>query len=196
MWQAALLSDTADSYCFFFKTMWCFTSSFPIYTPTKSTGSAATELFNRMERVAVLRTGSLTRRRLLHYFTGSITTYFGGEIICTFEIINRIAVSWFQSVKESCGMNDQCSILDNWPYGLCVSHRVEPGPLCHLASYTVRNVDCYCGSKLFGSWSLAPLCLIYLAWNFASSLNKSLSDVGLKHRTKFPFIVTYTLQFF
>jgi len=175
--------------------MGCFISSFPIYTPTKTTGSAATKLFNRTERVAVLRTGSLIRRRLLQYFTGSKTTYFGGEIICTFEIINRKAVSWSQSVKVSCGMIGRCSILDNWPCGFCVSHLVEPGSLCHLASYTVRNKNCYCGSKLFDSWSLAPFCLIYLAWNLASSLNKSLSDFGLKHRAKFPFIVTYTLQF-
>lgn len=173
--------------------MWCFISSFPISTPTKSTGSVATKLFNWRERVALLRTGSLIRRRLLQYFTGSITTYFGGEIICTLEIINRIAVSWSQPVKGSCGMNGRCSILDGGLQGFCVSHRVEPGLLCHLVFYTVGAEDCYCGSKLFGSWSLAPLFLIYLAWNFTSSLNKSLSDVGLKHMAKFPFIVTYIL---
>jgi len=166
--------------------MWCFISSFPIYTPTKSTGSSATNLFNRTERVAVLSTESLIGRGLLQYFTGSITTYFGREIICAFEIINKIAVSWSQSLKGSCGMKGRCSILDNWPYGFCVSHRFEPDPLCHLASYTVCNENCYCGSKLFGSWSLAPLCLIYLTWNYVSSLNKSLSDIGLKHRAKFP----------
>jgi len=76
MWQAALLSDAADCY-FFFKTMWCFINSFPIYTPNKSTGFAATHLFNGTERFAVLRTDSLIRRKLPQYFTGSTITYFG-----------------------------------------------------------------------------------------------------------------------
>jgi hypothetical protein len=44
------------------------------------------------ECVAVPRTGSLIRRRLPQYFTGSITTYFGGEIIFILEITNRTAV--------------------------------------------------------------------------------------------------------
>jgi hypothetical protein len=38
-----------------------------------------------------------------------------------------------------------------------ISHGVEPGPLWHLATYTVGTEDCYCGSKLFVSWSLPPL---------------------------------------
>jgi hypothetical protein len=130
MWQAALLSDAADFYCFIFsKTMWCFISSFPIYTPTKSTGSATTKLFsrteqNRTEQNALLccEPVFLIRRRLPQYFTGSITTCFGWEIIRILQIINKMAVSWSQSVKGSSGMNGGRSTPDIGLYGFCVCH--------------------------------------------------------------------------
>lgn len=79
---------------------------------------------NRTEQNALLccEPVFLIRRRLPQYFTGSITTCFGWEIIRILQIINKMAVSWSQSVKGSSGMNGGRSTPDIGLYGFCVCH--------------------------------------------------------------------------